>query len=644
MDGLGNMPAGARSGHSSNVSERAAELSLMPPEDGLAMVEQDFARPHERVRKSVGFGLWSDGTVPARLFVLLATCALTGYGVMEMSEVVGAEATMTQIVFLVLFAISFGWIALAASNALLGSAIILLTSRPHEIRPTAPSTARTALVMPIYNEDTHQVFAALGRMAEEIFVTSPRPNFEIFVISDTTSAQIAFNEQVAAGRLRQALAGRMEVFYRRRDENIGRKAGNVAEFVRRWGARYDYMIVLDADSYMSADAVVELVRAMDADPDAGLIQTVPRLVNRNTLFARLLQFATAIYGPIIAAGLAAWHGRDGNFWGHNAIIRVRAFADSCGLPELKGRKPFGGPILSHDFVEAALLRRAGWDVYMLPHILGSYEEAPPTLADFAKRDRRWAQGNLQHIKVLPASGLHWMSRLHLLNGIMSYLASVFWMLFLVIGFALAVQGMFVRPDYFPDAHALFPHWPVFDSERAFWLMGFAMVVLLAPKLLALIVAALHTRARRGAGGILAMSLSVLLETLISALLAPVMMLLQIGAIAEILMARDSGWQSQRRNDGASSWWPIFLHHLPHTVFGAAVAAMSAAISIELSLWMLPVWLGLMLAIPLAQITSSRTAGIVARQLRLFLIPEERPERHTDARPVQWTPTVPTPAE
>lgn len=607
---------------------------LTPPDNSRHMPEQDLTRPYAPMRRRMRAARPLT-VLSARLFVLGVTMALTGYGVHEMSQVVGAEATVLQTLFLVLFAISFGWIALAAANATLGALVITTARRrePHQADWLSP--ARSALVMPVYNEDTHQVFSNLNRMAQEIIAARQGEGFDIFVISDTTNAQIAFNEREAALRLRHMLAGRMQVFYRRREENIGRKAGNVADFVRRWGGYYDYMIVLDADSYMSADAILRLRAAMDADADAGLIQTVPRLVNRNTLFARLLQFATSVYGPTIAAGLALWHGRDGNFWGHNAIIRVSAFAEACGLPELSGRKPFGGHILSHDFVEAALLRRAGWDVYMLPQIEGSYEEAPPTLADYAKRDRRWAQGNLQHAKVLPTSGLHWMSRMHLLNGIMSYMASVFWMLFLIIGFALAIQGVFSRPVYFPDAHALFPNWPVFDSERAFWLMGFATVILITPKLLALVVAAFDSRTRRGAGGMLALTASVILETLISALMAPVMMLLQSGAIAEILMARDSGWNSQRRDDGSAALWPIFFRHLPHTVAGLALAMLSYAISGELFLWMLPVWLGLVLAVPLAQVTSSRTAGLAARRLRLFLIPEEEAGRIASRRHVGW---------
>ncbi|MBI4724695.1 MAG: glucans biosynthesis glucosyltransferase MdoH, partial [Rhodomicrobium sp.] len=210
------------------------------------------------------------------------------------------------------------------------------------------------------------------------------------------------------------------IFYRRRSANTGKKAGNVADWCRRWGANYEYMLVLDADSLMTGESVTKLALIIEKNPDFGLVQTVPISIGRNTLFARLQQFAGRLYGPMLATGLAFWHRGVSNFWGHNAIIRTRAFIESAGLPMLPGKPPFGGPILSHDFVEAALLNRAGWRVCMVPDLPGSYEEIPPSLIDFAMRDRRWAQGNLQHSRVLLASGLHWVSRVHMAMGIMAY--------------------------------------------------------------------------------------------------------------------------------------------------------------------------------------------------------------------------------
>ena len=190
---------------------------------------------------------------------------------------------------------------------------------------------------------------------------------------------------------------------------------------------------------------------MQADPDAGIIQTLPLIINRNTLFARLQQFAARIYGPIIADGLSVWMGRDGNYWGHNAIIRTAAFAAHCGMPDLSGKPPFGGHILSHDFVEAALMRRAGYAVYMLTEVTGSYEESPPSLIDLSARDRRWCQGNLQHMRVIGAAGLHPATRQHFATGVFSYLASPLWLFQLLVGLTLALQAHYIRPEYFTDA-------------------------------------------------------------------------------------------------------------------------------------------------------------------------------------------------
>ena len=247
------------------------------------------------------------------------------------------------------------------------------------------------------------------------------------------------------------------------------------------------MLILDADSLMTGDTIIRLVAAMEEHPKVALIQTLPIVVNARSLFARWQQFAGRLYGPLLAAGIAWWHGSEGNYWGHNAIIRVRAFAQYAGLPELGGRKPFGGHILSHDFIEAALMRRGGWAIHMAPKLGGSYEESPPTLSDFAARDRRWCQGNLQHLALLPTRGFHWVSRLHLLTGIGSYLTAPLWLIFLMSGILVSLQAQFVRPEYFPKGYSLFPQWPAQDPILAAWVFVGTMGMLIAPKLLAFLV-------------------------------------------------------------------------------------------------------------------------------------------------------------
>lgn len=218
-----------------------------------------------------------------------------------------------------------------------------------------------------------------------------------------------------------------------------------------------------------------------------MIQTIPALINGTTLMARVQQFAARIYGPVVGTGLAWWVQKEGNFWGHNAIIRTEAFMSAAGLPHLSGRPPFGGHILSHDFVEAALIRRAGWSVTIAADLSGSFEECPPSIIDLAVRDRRWCQGNLQHSRIIGTKGLHWISRLHLTTGIMSYLSSPFWLLLILSGLLLALQAHFIRPEYFTEQFSLFPTWPVMDSARALQLFYITMGILFSPKIFGLLL-------------------------------------------------------------------------------------------------------------------------------------------------------------
>jgi membrane glycosyltransferase len=334
------------------------------------------------------------------------------------------------------------------------------------------------------------------------------------------------------------------------------------------------MIVLDADSIMAPQTLVALVARMQADAQLGILQTVPMLIGHWSLFSRIQQFAGRVYGSSIGRGVAAWSGNEGNFWGHNAIIRVAAFAQACGLPQLPGRKPFGGHVMSHDFVEAALIRRAGWKVRMAPDLGGSWEESPPSLVDIAIRDRRWAQGNMQHAKIVDAKGLAVTSRAHFIIGIMSYLSSPLWMMLLLVGFALTLQATLIRPEYFSRSFQLFPDWPRFDAPRMTALFIYTMVVLFTPKILGLVRTIFSNRARRGCGGIIALAIGAVVETILSALYAPIMMLVQTQHIIEIFTGRDSGWTAQRRHAHMTSWSEAWNFHWPHLVMGFVIGGIA----------------------------------------------------------------------
>jgi membrane glycosyltransferase len=590
------------------------------------MPAQDLWRWRAEDRVWPATGSWTARL--RRSVVFVATLGLTAAAGYEMYRVVSVIGMTTlQIALLVVFIVTFAWIALPFVSGLTGL-VVLWRGRSAsglQLPPAQPLprlTTRTALVMPIYNEAPERIVAGLQAMYEGLAAVGALEHFDFYILSDTTDPQIWLAEEAAFWALRRRTGGEARIFYRHRPKNIRRKAGNIADFCQRWGARYDHMVILDADSLMTGEALVRLAAAMEANPDVGLIQTLPFMVNRHTLFGRMQQFAARLYGPVIATGLAYWHMSDSSYWGHNAIVRIRAFMAHAGLPDLPGRPPFGGHILSHDFVEAALLRRAGWKIYLVPEIAGSYEECPPSLLDFAERDRRWCQGNLQHAKVVLARGLYWLSRLHLGMGIMSYLASPIWLTFIMLGFMLALQARFIRLEYFPQGFALFPTWPVFNPERAVRLFVATMAVLLASKAFGYVLLWREHHHARRFGGLWRAGLSVLVETILSGLLAPVTMVMQSAVVVGILTGRDVGWKTQRRDDGSVPLRAIARQHSLHTGFGVVLGVAAYAVSPQFLAWMSPVVAGLLLAIPVSAATARQDLGRLLRRFGLLLTPEE----------------------
>jgi membrane glycosyltransferase len=593
--------------------EPRAASGGMPPEEPLHMAAQDLRyRPSRRERHAAGAAV-----LYARFILVAVTIGVTTYGVYQMLQAVRfASMTLLQGLMIFFFAISLGWIAFAAGSVLAGA------SKRRDPTSGSGQATLTALVMPIYNEDPLRTTAALQAMAEALALIDAHRGFEIVMLSDSTNADAWIRETLSVNLLRNSLLPNMPVWYRRRWQNVARKSGNIEDFVTRWGGRYDHMIVLDADSLIDAPTLLSLVRAMQADPDLGILQTAPQLIGAQTFFGRLQQFAACVYGPVITRGLSAWSGDSGNYWGHNAIIRMAAFAQNCGLPKLTGRKPFGGFVLSHDFVEAALMRRGGWKIRMATDCGGSWEESPPSLIDIAIRDRRWAQGNLQHMKIIGSAGLSFTSRMHLGVGIMSYLSSPLWLLMIGIGFALAVQSHLIRPEYFNHDFQLFPSWPRFDVELMMSLFWFSMVVLLIPKMLGLIRALLSRRIRRGSGGVIGIAGSCLLEVILSALYAPILMLIQCRHVFEVFMGRDSGWKPQRRDSGGTTWSDAWHYHKRHMLLSCVTAVIVWFLSPPLLAWLSPALLGLFLAVPLSRASGSVSLGRILSKLALLRTPEE----------------------
>lgn len=580
----------------------------LPAPAPLDMPEQDFAERAALVGEPRRRGYW----VP-RTAIFAGAAALTAAFAHELFSILAfVVITPVQFLFLILSTIAFGWIAVGSLSAALGFLPLFAGERPDTIDPpppTDPLTSRIALLFPVYHEEPTRIAGAIEAMARELEALGHARNFDVFVLSDTRGDDDGGREADVYRALASEIGSILPVYYRRRLQNTARKAGNIADWVSRFGADYETFVILDGDSVMDGRTLVSLALAMEADPKAGLVQTVPRIVGGETLLQRLQQFACNTYGPAVSAGLAFWHRDQGNYWGHNAIIRTAAFASAAGLPDLPGRKPFGGHIMSHDFVEAVLLQRAGYGVHMMPSLEGSYEGMPPNIIDIVARDRRWAQGNLQHLAIVSQPGLTPMGRLHLGMGAASYIISAVWALSLVVGMILALQGQQMIPSYFRDAKTLFPIWPIIDPGAALRLFLATLVVVLLPKLLGLILAWREARARNDLLGAVRVTVGVFVETIYSMLIAPIFMLTQTVGTAEILAGLDSGWKPQNRDDGALSFDDAMWFSRWHTLIGIIAGVIAWTVSPGLLAWMAPVILGLVLAGPVSWITSLKAGPI-----------------------------------
>jgi len=563
----------------------------LPAEAPLAMPVQDFQRYPALTHRLTTRWLWRRGFL------------IVGSGLIGFSASVGIAAMLAldgyDLVDQILALLSlmlFSWIAFGLLNACAGLVVAIRNRHAPQPPLSAPSRA-IAVLLPVYNEDMDAVGRRIARMTADLERIGMAPLFHFFVLSD--SREEAEPTERASCRLLRRRGG-SPIYYRRRPLNEARKPGNIAEWVRRFGGAYESMLVLDADSRMSSEAMARLASAIEADPTIGLVQTNPLLTAGQTLFARWQQFVAAFYGPIFSAGLNWWSGDEATFWGHNAIIRVRAFAESCGLPTLPGREPLGGHIMSHDMVEAALLRRRGWKTRMMVLRSGSYEECPPTLMDHAVRDRRWCQGNLQHLRLLDSVGLHWVSRLQLLMGASSYLTSPLWLLLLVIGIlqSFRVGG------------------PLAGPGTPGWLITMTLLLLFGPKLLALIWATFDRGLVKMLGGWRAIGLSMLADIPLSIVVAPIMMASQCLAIVEILTGRPSGWHPQRREAQGVPLGSAFEFYRWHVVLGLPFWIVSIA-DLGTGIWQLPVAIGLLGAPFIAAWTSRADWGERAARRGLF---------------------------
>ena len=555
-------------------------------------------------------------------FIILPACSA---GLMLAQVLADRLPLWLEIPTLTIFALLFAWISAGFWTALVGF-ILLMRGRTDtapgspELRLAEPRPqSRVAIVMPIYNEEVERVAAGLQATYKSLQHAGALAHFEFFLLSDTRDPAIWLREELVWSALCKSLDAFGRIHYRRRPINNKAKSGNVADFCRRWGKDYEYMVVLDADSVMNGETLYRMLEMMEGNPQVGIIQTQPVAVNRETLYARLQQFAQHLYGPIFSAGLRFWQLGDGHYIGHNAILRTAPFTQYCALPVLPGRPPLGGPLLSHDFVEAALMAKSGWGVWFVPSLSGSYEEVPPTLIDDLKRDRRWAQGNLQHLRLLAGEGLRSAHRFLFINGAMSFLAAPLWGLFLILG----ALGSLHWATTASDGSITSFDWGWLADPMPFWLFGVTAVLLLSPKFMAVLWVVRQRGQKENFGGLFCLVASMFFESIFSILMAPIRMVFHSQFVIQTLMGRGVRWGTQVRGDQETSWADAFRYFGWCSVLGLSLAALLYPfLGAWHFAWLVPILGGLTAAVPLAAWTSRPALGRWARRHRLFVIPEE----------------------
>lgn len=593
------------------MTQDTAAPQAMPPRAPLEMQPQDFRHapaPRKRTRSTRRSRLW-------RLAVFGPAFVGTGFLIYGLYRwLAGMGMTGLEWALLTMIGMTFVWVTLSVSTVGVAIAGLLARQRADARSVRDVRGLDVALLVPIYNEVPWDVFGNATAMLDDLAAREGPHRYRLFILSDTRDAQIAAQEWQAYQQLQANVPDGMQVFYRRRAQNTDKKVGNLLDWITGWGADHEAMVVLDADSLMTGRAIERLASEMSADPEAGLIQTCPVLIGADSLFARLQQFSNIAYGWLLAEGLAIWARSEGNYWGHNAIIRTRAFAQSAGLPHLtaRGRDDL---ILSHDFVEAGLLRRAGWRVRFLPRVTGSYEETPGTLVDYVLRDRRWCRGNLQHLRLLGTAGLHPISRFHLFHGAVAYLLSPAWFVLLVVWSLLGVDAETNVIRYFNEANPFFPDWPPAMSHidsAVFLVIMYAM--LLTPKIAGAGIIAATPSASRVFGGRSAFFSAFLVELALSIAYAPILMIQQTKAVLRAILTRSEPWSPQKRDTTHYPLRTLIAFHWVETLLGLLL--LTGLVMGLISLWLVPIVFSLVMAVPLSALSGVNVSSRAPEKLRM----------------------------
>ncbi|MDP2220370.1 MAG: glucans biosynthesis glucosyltransferase MdoH [Hydrogenophaga sp.] len=569
---------------------------------------------------------WERAAERRRLVFALLTVVSTAFAASLFASAQPAhENGWLQTGQLLLFVVLSAWVVTGFVTALMGFWVLLrgdahtLSAKAVQHHPMNPQ-ARTAIVMPICNEDVATVFAGLRATCESLSSTGHAQQFDVFVLSDSNDPAIAEAEKSAWKALRAALAAQsdgppIEVYYRLRTRRTHRKAGNVADFCRRWGKDYRYMVVLDADSVMSGSCLTSMVKLMEAHPQAGIVQTATQAIGHATLHARAQQFASRVTGRLFTLGMQFWQLGESHYWGHNAIIRVEPFMQHCALAPIAGKGGMSGGILSHDFVEAALMRRAGYHVWLVSDLVGSYEQQPPDLLSELQRDRRWCQGNLQNARLMAEPGIHRVHRTLFAIGAMSYLSAPLWLAFIGMGTCL----------WMLDASTV-PQWHALPAElRSLWLWTLCLLYL--PRVLGLLAVYIQGE-HTSFGGTLGLLRSGAVETVLAVFQAPIRMLAHSLFVLGALTGLKLDWTSPPREAAGVSWRHAAARLAPMTLMACLLGMLMAASNAQALIWLAPVALPLLLSVPLTVATSHVDLGTWMRTHGVLLIPEE-----------SWSPAV-----
>jgi len=561
-------------------------------------------------------GLQSRRTLRMRRFAMLALNAITLFAIMAGIVAVfsGDGIDAIEIAIFACIGLSAPWTVLGFWNSLLGLIIASRRKTPESVamfdaamNSTAPLKSRVAVAMAIRNEDPERAFSRLLAIRDSLDKTNHGRSFDLFILSDTDDPIIAKQEETLFAANKAALDGVGTARYRRRTDNTGYKAGNVWEFLRDFGEPYRFFVPLDADSTMGGDIILRMCRVMEAKPRLGILQSLAVGAPADSVFGRIFQFGMRHGMTSFTLGSAWWQGDCGPFWGHNAVIRVAPFKAYCDLPTLGGKPPWGGPILSHDQIEAVLMRRAGYEVRVLPIESESFEDNPVSILDFMTREQRWCNGNMQYLRLLNMRDLPVVSRFQLVQAILMYLSAPAWMLLTALGLIKVI----IDPEGF------------FHQDLAVTMFLVVVAMSLAPKIFGAIGLAMQPGGITRYGGKRRFVKGVAIETVFSILMSPAVALRLTIFLGGLLMGRRIGWNGQDRDAHGIPWSTAFKELWPQTLFGLTMIVVFAFQAPMALAWSAPVVLGLVLAIPFAVITASPSLGKKLVASKICATPEER---------------------